>query len=138
MNLRLPAVTVGTLAPPSHAQLALAAAGVALAAIVAVLPREPAAAPSERAAPVAAPGALAVRVPYAWLAATPPVAAGDRLEVLGSTAAEGATVVVVIAPARVLSVEADALVLELSPDDVIALAVARAHSYLLLPAVPAP
>lgn len=136
----LPAVTTGLLRrwPPQHLALGVAFGAIAIAALI--LPREaPAAATPVSFARSLARDAVAVRLPHAWLAADPLVlVAGDRVDVLGAQPGERAGAVAVLADARVLEADRDALILATTTEDAAALAVARAAGYLLVVVVRPP
>lgn len=133
---RLPSVTVGELRRIPPWRLVLGAIGIALALLAASGARaEPdAVAPRTSVARALLPGTAAVRVPHAWLAATPPRSApGDRVDLIGSRPADRTgSVVTVATDARLLDLESEALVLELTMDDAAALAAAHAGGYALL------
>lgn len=76
---------------------------------------------------------MAFVLPHAWLAAPPPpLASNDRIDVLASGVERSSGAGLAASDARVLVSQSDAIVLEVTPEDVAALAVARAHAYLLL------
>lgn len=132
---RLPSVTVGDLRriPPWRA---LAAAGGLALAVLAFSPSRPEGAhpePPRALSRTLAPAAGAVRLPHAWLAAPPArLAPGERIDLIGARGGERGGVVSVAVDARVLELEADALVLELAGDEPAAVASARANGYALL------
>jgi hypothetical protein len=129
---RLPSVTVGRLRSIPAWRLGLAGCGFVL--LIAGL-LWPAADPSEsQSSPIApSPGGVAVRIPESWLAAPPPpLSAGDRVDLVGVSPTERKGVTSVVVDARVLVADQDGIVVEAVPDDIAALAVARAGSYLLL------
>lgn len=133
--IRLASVTPGQLRRIPPWRLAAAASALLLALVTLLAPRSeaPAATPSPSLAAAVAPAALAARVPHAWLAAAPPrLAAGDRVDVIGSRASERVGAVNIVVDARVLEVYGDAVVLELAAEDVTALVAARAHAYVLI------
>lgn len=109
-----------------------------LGVVAAVVPHEaPATAVATSLAHAIAEGAVAVELPDVWLASRPSrVGPGDRVDVFGARPdGAGSGVVLVVSEARVLDAAGDALVLEVIADDAVALALARASSYLLLVAL---
>lgn len=131
----LPSVTVGIIGRLPRWRLAAAAAAVVLALAALFAPREsPVASSPPSLARALAPSSAALRVPHAWLAAVPPrLVAGDRVDVLGSRAADRTAGVVNVAlDARVLEAEVDGLVLEVTSEDAAAFVAARAGAYLLV------
>lgn len=130
----LPAVTTGVLRRTPQWRMVIAAAAALLALAGLVLPGElpPAAAPASLARTLP-PDAVALRVPHAWLAATPPrLLEGDRVDVLAARPGDRGGAIVVASEVRVLEGSDEALVIELASDDAVALALARAGGYLLL------
>ena len=72
-------------------------------------------------------------LPHAWLAAPPPPLIGnDRVDVLASSVDRSTGAALAASDARVVLTQPDALVLEISPDDAAALAIARARAYVLV------
>jgi len=130
---RLPSVTTGVRRYESVLRAALASAGIVLALVSMLLPRDaPAAATPASLARLVAPDAVAVRVPHGWLAAPPPrLASGDRVDLLAARSQDRAAISVAGA-ARILAADDDALVIEVAADDAAALAVARAGGYVLV------
>jgi len=132
--IRLPSVTTGLVRTGARHRFVIAGIGVVLALAILIAPRDPTAAgAAPDLAPLVARGGVAFVLPHAWLAAPPPPLVGnDRVDVLASAVDRNAAAVLAASDARVLFTQADAVVLEVAPDDVAALAVARAHAYVLL------
>jgi hypothetical protein len=133
--MRLPSVTTGLARARRREQLLLALAGAGVALALLLLPgRGPAAAgPAPDLATAVADGAVAFVLPHAWLAAPPPpLVGGDRVDILASGADRAGGAVLAASDARVLLAQPDAVVLEVAAEDVAALAIARARTYVLL------
>jgi hypothetical protein len=132
--IRLPSVTTGLLRDPTRQRLALVGCGAVLALAVLLAPREPTVAgPTPDLAPSLVNGGVAFVLPHAWLAAPPPpLVANDRVDVLASSVDRASGAAIATSDARVLRAEPDAIVLEVTTDDVAALAIARARAYVLV------
>ena len=127
-------MTTGLMRGRSRQRLAIAACGSVVALALLLAPRDPAVAtPAPDLARSLAEGDVAFVLPHAWLAAPPPpLASNDRIDVLASGVERSSGAGLAASDARVLVSQSDAIVLEVTPEDVAALAVARAHAYLLL------
>ncbi|OLC58232.1 MAG: hypothetical protein AUH85_01220 [Chloroflexi bacterium 13_1_40CM_4_68_4] len=132
--IRIPSVTTGLVRNSTRYRFVFAAAGAVLALAILIAPRDPAVAgAAPDLAPLVAQGGVAFVLPHMWLAAPPPpLVANDRVDVLASAVDRTTGAVLAASDARVLLTQPDAVVLEVAPDDVAALAVARAHAYVLV------
>jgi hypothetical protein len=130
----LPSVTVGVGRDPARQRAVFLACGAVLALAVLLAPRETtAAAPAPDLAASLTGGGVAFVLPHLWLAAPPPpLLANDRIDVLASSLDRSTGATLVASDARVLRAQSDAIVLELTAEDVAALAIARARAYLLV------
>lgn len=128
-----------SIVPRPSARGALLLTALALAAVAAITSLTPPAAPADAVAPPSlaerlGPRTWALAVPLAWLAApVPGLRDGDVIDLVGTRTSERASASEVAAGLRVMSADERALVVELTADDAMAIAAARARGLSLIP-----